>query len=165
MKGIIFILVIAAASLGQLRSQDITEFDADKLEQLLKIRDGKLHVINFWATWCGPCVTELPHFEKLMDEYPEDQVVFHFISLDFASSVKTSLIPFIEDRRMKSNVVLMTDTDYDRWIRMVDSDWKGNIPATLVLDGKSGSKEFHSGTLNYESLKDMINNHLKIQLK
>ncbi len=141
-------------------AQQVEKIDTASLRKLVNIHDNKLHIINFWATWCSPCVSELPHFEKIMGEYPENKVDFLFISLDFPSTVQKSLIPFINGRPMQSRVVLMSLNDADAWINMIDKYWQGDIPATLVYRTSDNTRLFHAGAMDYNELKTIINNHL-----
>lgn len=97
-----------------------------------------IYVVNFWATWCAPCVKELPHFEQLNAEKNNIKVVL--ISLDFKNTLESKLKPFIEKKSIKSEVVLLTDKDYNTWLPMVDKDWSGSIPATLIV--KNGKRFF-----------------------
>lgn len=160
MKNILIIILCIFPAIPALYSQEIREIGSEELEIMLNQNDDKLHIINFWATWCSPCVTELPYFEKALSEFPADKVNFHFISLDFKSSVETTLIPFLKDRKMTPYVVLMTDTNYDKWIRKVDESWKGNIPASLFYKKSEDFRLFHPGVIEYEELVEIINKYI-----
>ena len=137
-------------------NQEIGKIDADGLQTVLSIDDNRLHIVNFWATWCGPCVTEIPYFEKALSEADSTKIAFHFISLDFPSSFKETLIPYLKDRKISPYVLLMTDMRYNKWIPDIDENWKGNIPATLFYKRSDDTRHFHSGALNYEQLNELI---------
>lgn len=120
----------------------------DSIAPLLEINDDKTYVINFWATWCQPCVEELPYFERLAAE-TDARVIM--VSLDFKRDVRTKLKTFIEDRGLKLPVVALTDAKYDRWIDRVDPNWGGAIPVTVIRRGER--REFHDGKFaSYEEL-------------
>ncbi len=157
---ILTVLMIAYIGGFSVGAQEIRKIDAAGLKDLITRDDDKVHVVNFWATWCSPCVKEIPQFEKAMGEYSNGKVDFLFISLDFPSSVQKSLIPFLEDRKIRPDVVLMTDQDADQWIRMVDKNWQGDLPATLIYRTSDKTRVFHPGPLDYTQLKTMINNLL-----
>ncbi|MEO8253985.1 MAG: TlpA disulfide reductase family protein [Flavobacterium sp.] len=108
------------------------------LEKEILSDKNTIYVVNFWATWCAPCVKELPHFEQLNSENKKVKVVL--VSLDFKNQYETKLLPFIQKKNIKSQVVLLTDKDYNTWLPSVDKEWSGSIPATLIIN--KGKKVF-----------------------
>jgi len=83
-------------------------FKYDELEAYLKNKDdSKTYVINFWATWCAPCVKELPYFESLNANYTNKNVEVILVSLDFPKQIETKLIPFLKKKALKSEVVVL----------------------------------------------------------
>lgn len=131
----------------------------DDLQPLLERTNDTLYVINFWATWCVPCVKELPYFEKVTAEYGSQKVKVLLVSLDFIEDIETALIPFIKKHQLLSDVVLLDDPDANRWIPMVDKEWDGAIPVTLFKKGDQSSFIEHAVT--YEELVNEINNYIK----
>ncbi|MEE4256990.1 MAG: TlpA disulfide reductase family protein [Bacteroidales bacterium] len=134
-------------------------YDFDGLKPMLDISDDTLRIFNFWATWCVPCVKELPYFEKVNTEYASQNVKVILISLDFIEDLETALIPFMKKHGLGSEVVLLDDPDANRWIPMVDPDWDGAIPVTLFRQG--GQSSFIAHAVTYEELSNEINNYLK----
>jgi len=115
------------------------------------------YVVNFWATWCAPCVKELPYFEKLNSENKNIKVVL--ISLDFKNQFESRLLPFLKTRKINSEVVLLTDKDYNTWLPIVDKDWSGSIPATLIIKKEKRvfvEKSFSS----YDELNKHVNTNI-----
>jgi thiol-disulfide isomerase/thioredoxin len=109
-------------------------------------------VINFWATWCQPCVEELPYFERLARE-TDARVVM--ISLDFKKDVATRLKKFVEERDLKLPVIALADGDYNSWIDRVDPSWGGAIPVTLICRGKE--RRFHDTKFDdYDELRTAV---------
>ena len=118
-------------------------------------RDGDTtFVVNFWATWCAPCVKELPHFERLGSEFQKDNVKVLLVSLDFRKHIKSKLIPFILDRKLESEVVVLDDPDANEWIDRVSTSWSGAIPATLIYRGNRRS--FFEQSFTYEELETAV---------
>jgi thiol-disulfide isomerase/thioredoxin len=134
MKQLLIILFSVLASIS-LNAQNYTSINVPELDSLLNQDDGRIHVINFWATWCGPCVTELPHFEEAARELNDENINFLLVSMDFPSQADR-LDDFITRYKLSLPVAHMTNVDYDLWLRMVDVDWQGNIPATLIYTGE-----------------------------
>ena len=97
---------------------------------LAPVMDDQIYVINFWATWCAPCVKELPHFFEFQEKYPEIKMTY--VSLDFNHQIESKLNPFIEDRNMKEQTILFTNPDEKGWISKVNPKWSGAIPITII---------------------------------
>jgi len=128
----------------------------DKLEKIIQARSDSTVVINFWATWCAPCVKELPLFEQLHAENPEIKMVL--VNLDFADKVD-KVKQFLSRKKITTPVILLDEIDYNSWIDRVDKDWGGAIPATVVINQKTGQRKFvdhelHSGEL--QTLIEMV---------
>ncbi len=100
------------------------------------------YVINFWATWCKPCVKELPYFEALHEAYEGQAVKVVLISLDFPRQLRSALLPFLEKRQLKPEVLVLLDGKYNDWIDRVDPQWSGAIPATLMYNSATGQRRF-----------------------
>ena len=125
---------------------------------MLERADGKTYVINFWATWCAPCVKELPAFEKIKEEYKEKNVEVILVSLDFPKHVDKRLIPFINKKKLQSKVVLLDDVNEDFWIKAIDSTWSGALPATLIYNSKK--RAFFEKNFVYETLEKEVQSFL-----
>ncbi|HQU60293.1 MAG: TlpA family protein disulfide reductase [Phaeodactylibacter sp.] len=107
----------------------------DRIEPLFHIDNDTTYIINFWATWCAPCVAELPYFDQLVDAYQGQKVKVILVSLDFPRQFETKLAPFVRERQLKPTVVALADGHYNDWIDKVSTEWSGAIPATLVYKG------------------------------
>ena len=114
--------------------QDIAEIDGDGIAVLSRNSNDTTYVINFWATWCSPCVKEIDFFEEVHTSFEDSKVKVILVSLDFPNQVEQRLIPFLEAREITAQVMLMTDLNYNSWIERVDKSWSGAIPATLIFN-------------------------------
>ena len=72
-------------------SQNIPALNFEALEPFLKKENDTLYVVNFWATWCKPCIKELPAFEKINSEYKSQKVKVLMVSLDFPEHMEKQL--------------------------------------------------------------------------
>ena len=133
------------------RGVEIPVYDFENFEYLLNINDGKTRIINFWATWCKPCVAELPYFELINSRYPNKEVEVILVSLDLPNQVESKLIPFVRKQRIQSKIVLLDDPDANSWIPKVNENWSGSIPATIIYKGNSS--KFYERSFTYDELE------------
>ena len=132
----------------------------DELELYLKSKDdNKTYVVNFWATWCAPCVKELPYFEQLNANYSTKNVEVILVSLDFPKQIEKKLIPFLEKKGLKSEVIVLNDVDSNRWIPKVNEDWSGAIPATVIYNKDRSA--FYERSFNYIELETELKQFIK----
>lgn len=125
---------------------DFEEFDSKYLQQ----KNDTTYVINFWATWCKPCVKELPAFEKINEQYAGQKVKVVLASLDFPDRIEKQVIPFLKKHDLQSEVVLLDDPDANSWIPRVSQEWSGAIPATIIYNQQE--RKFYEGSFTYEEL-------------
>jgi thiol-disulfide isomerase/thioredoxin len=134
-----------------------------EIEILLADKTDTLSVINFWATWCKPCVAELPHFKAAEAQFAGRPVRFIYVSLDFAEDQKGRLDPFVNKRMTGSKVWLLDETDYNAWINKVDPAWSGAIPATVFVNNAKKIRKFVDGSLEQGKLFEIIEPLLQSQ--
>lgn len=135
-------------------AQNVGSLSYAQLENRIAKEKGTL-VVNFWATWCKPCVAELPVFERIESEFKDKNVSVLLVNLDFNSKVESLVIPFLKKKNLKSEVIHITDTDPNSWINKVDESWSGAIPATVMF--RNGKKYFFKeGEITYEELREVV---------
>ncbi len=149
------------SSLYTVKAQSIPSYKVDELMKRINNEDT-LYIVNFWATWCVPCVKELPEFAKLEEKYKELPVKILLVSLDFKEELHK--IPlFIQRRKLKSEVVWLNETDANRFIPIIDNRWQGSIPATLLVASRHSYKNFFEGTITASQLGLLIDKQLMMQ--
>ena len=130
-----------------------------KYPQLLQMIDGDrdedIIIYNFWATWCAPCVKEMPYFEKIDKE---EGVQVRFISLDDVEKLESRVIPFLNKKNIQAKVFLLDETDYNAFIDKVDKRWSGAIPATVIVNNKLNTKEFYEKEFHEGELEKVVYN-------
>jgi len=136
----------------------VNSYTFSALEHFLKKDNDTTYVVNFWATWCVPCVEELPNFEKLNATYQDKKVKVLLVSIDFPKMAESKLLPFIKEKNLKSDVVLLNDPDANSWINKVDSTWSGAIPATVIY--KKDKRQFYEKSFTYEELETEVKKFL-----
>lgn len=149
--------------LGHIHAQksDFALFNKyDELEKSLNFHPDTTYIINFWATWCLPCVKELPYFEAFHKKFQKAPFKVILLSLDFSKQIHTHLLPFLEKNDITSKVWALTDTKYNDWMHKINDEWSGSIPATWIIYGKNHhfiEKDFKSK----EDLESYILNTIK----
>jgi len=126
------------------------------LSHYLNQKNDTTYVVNFWATWCEPCVAELPHFEEINENYKKNKVKVILVSMDFGKDIKTKLLPFINRKQIKSDVIVMREVDGDSWIPKVDSTWTGALPATVIYN--KDMRKFYEKSFTYAELEKEVSN-------
>lgn len=132
--------------------------DYDGLESYLKKSEAEITIVNFWATWCAPCIKELPYFEQIKEKYKEEDVRMILVSLDF-SDQKDRLENFIERQDITSEVILLDDPDANSWIDRVDKTWSGAIPATIIFSDRS--RNFYERSFTFRELEKEVLKFIK----
>jgi thiol-disulfide isomerase/thioredoxin len=128
--------------------------DFEGVKPLLHKETDTLYVVNFWATWCAPCVKEIPYFEQIAAEFADSKLKVILINLDFPNHYENRLLPFVEKNKIQSKIVMLDDPDANRWINQVDPSWSGSIPATLIYNRHQ--RKFFEQEFTYQELKDAV---------
>ena len=104
----------------------------EEIEPLFRQQNDTTYIVNFWATWCKPCIEELPYLEQLNEAETEQPLKVVLVSLDFPKHLESKLLPFVEKQQLRSQVEVLLDGDYNSWIDKVSTEWSGAIPATYI---------------------------------
>ena len=155
-KNISFLFLFLIPFLGFNQTIDIIKFD--ELESKYTNNSDTVYLVNYWATWCKPCVEELPDFIKLNTLLKDQKFKMILVSLDFPSQIDSRVIPFIKEKGIQAEVVVLDD-DANVWINKVNKDWDGDIPVTQIIQKRN--KEFYNSTLTYSELIDITELKLK----
>lgn len=158
MKKLYLLFLMVFACYG-LQAQQIVESFDDFAPLLKQTQTDTTYVINFWATWCPPCVKELPYFEQLQKSTAQQKIKTILVSLDFRKDLEIKLKPFLKQRQFSALVVALLDSKQQQWIEKVDSTWSGALPATLVYRG--ALRKFKEGEFeNFDELSDFVQEFL-----
>lgn len=140
-------------------NEDLIIVDFEGLKPYLNKEDDKTYIVNFWATWCAPCIKELPYFEEINAKYKNDNVEVILVSLDFPHQYDSKLKPFIKENNLQSKIVVLDDVDMNTWIPKVDENWDGAIPVTIIYN--KDKREFYDQTFTYDILENELKQFLK----
>ncbi|MTH14716.1 TlpA family protein disulfide reductase [Flavobacterium sp. LC2016-01] len=140
------LVVLSTVSYGQ----NVKLITVDQLHERIKNGKDSTYVVNFWATWCAPCVKELPNFEKLQTEFKSEKLAVLLVSVDFKSKLNSAVIPFVKRKNLQNQVFLLNESSPQEYIDRIDPSWSGSIPATIFI--KDDKRKFVETELTYEQL-------------
>lgn len=141
---------------GKADAQKAEVVKLQKIMDILETKGDNIHIINFWATWCGPCIAEMPLFEKLNAEARPD-VRISLISLDLDLDPDPEKVyKFVSRKKLTSEVLILDEKDPGAWIDKVDKEWSGALPATIVINRRTGKRVFTGRELKAGDLERLI---------
>lgn len=153
--GLLLFLFLGNIVIGQ----EIKKWKVTELQRYLKSSEAPV-VVNFWATFCKPCMEEIPYFQRIAAKYEKQKVKLLFVSLDIRSFYPEQLQSFIKKNNISAEVIWLDETDADYFCPVIDPDWSGVIPATLFLNNSKGHRRFYQQQLKPEffeaRLKDAV---------
>ena len=154
MRILLFVLLLTSPSLMHAQSKaEIVKLP--KLQEILNSKSDKIKVINFWATWCAPCVKEMPFFEELHKSREDVEVILVSMDLDLDPD-PTKVYRFIERKKLQSRVLILDEKDPNSFINKIDKHWSGALPVTIIVNGKTGQRKFVEKALHEGDLEKLI---------
>jgi len=150
-KLVLVIFLLSAALLPEkpVRVVNLKEYQSAAIKP-----NDTLYVVNFWATWCKPCVHEMPYFETSSQKFKNQKVKFIFVSTNYAREAE-QVKSFINEKGVQSDVLLLNAGTPNSWIDAIDSSWSGAIPATIMYR-KGKTALFHEGEFTQAQLDSVI---------
>lgn len=137
-------------------AQNIATYKIDNLTQRIFNNSDTTYVVNFWATWCKPCVAELPEFEKLHLNYSSKKVKVLLVCIDFKDELEKRVKPFIEKAKYTCEVLLLDEVNGNDFINKIETSWSGAIPATLITKKSKSINYFIEKKVTYDFLVDHL---------
>jgi len=146
---ILVLLVLLIAIEGKAQQAELIKLS--QLQTLIEEKSDHIKVINFWATWCAPCVKELPLFESLNQNRKDAKVILVSMDIDLDPNPE-KVYKFVARKKVQSQVVILDERDPNSWINKIDKNWSGALPSTLFVNTANGKrkfveKEMHAGDL------------------
>ena len=154
MKRFFFTSCIFLIAISRLEAQPVQAIKITQLQQVIADTKQPL-IVNFWATWCLPCIEEIPYFEKITARYAADSVRLLLVSLDLDDDT-ARVLPFAKGRGFQSSIIWLNETDADYFCPKVDEKWFGSIPATLFIYPKRNYRRFFEKQLKEEAFEQEV---------
>ncbi|HTF81051.1 MAG TPA: TlpA disulfide reductase family protein [Cytophagales bacterium] len=156
-----FLFALLACTAALCQAQNIEIVTLSQLQKRVLKKNDTLYVVNFWATWCKPCIQELPYFEQSRVQFKSHKLKILLVSLDFKSDIAQAN-KLKEKKDLKNQVLLLDESNPNVWINKVDKAWSGAIPATVLYKG--GKKIFFKeGEFKQTELESLIKSKLNIK--
>jgi thiol-disulfide isomerase/thioredoxin len=139
-------------------AQKPTVYKINDLLNRINNTSDTTYVVNFWATWCKPCVAELPEFEKLHIDSKEKnrKVKVLLVSMDFVEELNKKLKDFLAKNKYTCEIVLLDEINGNDFINKISEKWSGAIPATLITKKDKTQNYFHEGKMTFDGLQAAI---------
>ncbi|MEI9909398.1 MAG: TlpA disulfide reductase family protein [Bacteroidota bacterium] len=150
----IFSIVLFFVLTSDLSAQQVKKVKITELEKTIAESKTPL-IVNFWATFCIPCIEEIPYFQKLVKKHEKDSIKLLLVSLDLQEDY-TKVKPFAAKRKFTAPIAWLDETNADYFCPKIDSSWSGAIPATLFINNKKGYRKFYEEQIPEAKLEKEI---------
>lgn len=134
-------------------AQAVGVYKKNELLKRIYNHSDTTYIVNFWATWCKPCVAELPEFERLNQAYGKGPVKVILVSLDFKEDLHKRLIPFLQKNTYSSEVILLDESNGNDFIDQICPQWSGSIPATIITSKNKQKFVFFEKKVTFDLLE------------
>lgn len=150
------IIILTLISFNNVYAQKPSVYKIDDLTKRIFNSNDTTYIVNFWATWCKPCVSELPEFEKLHQGSKGKQIKVLLVSMDFKEELDKKLKNFLEKNKYTCEIVLLDEINGNDFINKISESWSGAIPATLITKNNKSQFDFIEKKVTYDFLIEKI---------
>lgn len=159
MRGIVLILLVLFSYTGSFAQSSIQAVDAAMLNQRVTHPDT-VYIVNYWATWCIPCIKELPYFESIQKKYSNKPVKVLLVSFDFKEQYPEKLEQWVTTKKLQCEVLWFSEPKPNDFIPKLNKNWSGALPATTITYKKKNFYQFTEETVTESTLEGILNNLL-----
>ncbi len=138
----------------------VTPADAPTLKKAIASQKGHVVLVNFWATWCGPCVAEFPAIVQISRQYRREGLSVIAVSADSRKDVAAKVVPFLVKQRVAFPVYLERSADPEDFINALDPSWQGDLPRTFIYDRQGRRVKTLTGEQTAQSLSAALKPYL-----
>ena len=141
-------------------AQDVKAVKVTELARTINESKGPL-IVNFWATFCVPCIQEMPYFQEMARQYKSQNVSLLFVSLDLKEAYPTKVNAMAKKLQLTFPVVWLNETNADYFCPKIDTTWSGSMPSSLFVNNATGYHRFFEDQLSKEKLEGVIKEMVK----
>jgi thiol-disulfide isomerase/thioredoxin len=153
MKTLLIISLIFLAVTSD--AQSIKKIRITDLEKTMRETKGPL-IINFWATYCIPCLEEMPYFHEMAKKYKSKGLSLLLVSLDLQEAYPKQISSLAKKLKFTAPIVWLDETNADYFCPKVDPKWSGGLPSSLFINNATGYRKFYEEELSKQKLEDEI---------
>ncbi len=146
------LVIFSAAAHGQ----KIQKWKMDAVVKSFSKNNDTVYVVNFWATFCKPCIAEIPDFIRIVKKYEKQKVKLLLVSLDLPTFYPAKIAAFAKKNNYTVPLAWLNETNADHFCPMIDKTWSGSIPSTIVVNNKTGYRKFTEGEMGAAEFEAMI---------
>ena len=138
----LFFLIMFIGFVSFCNSQSIPKWKMNQVVKAFSKNNDTVYVVNFWATFCKPCIEEIPDFIRIVKKYEKQKVKLMLVSLDLPSFYPARIAAFAKKNNYTADIIWLNETNADIFCPMIDKKWSGAIPSTIIVNNKKGYRKF-----------------------
>ena len=150
----IFIVAFLFLAAG-IKAQQVKSIKITDLQKTIKESKSPL-IVNFWATFCVPCIQEIPYFQEMTEKYKAQGVSLLLVSLDLKEAYPSKIISTAGKLKFTAPIVWLNETNADYFCPKIDTSWTGGMPSSLFVNNATGYHKFFEDQLSKEKLDKEI---------
>ncbi len=137
----------------------IKNIKLDEIESLFLSHKQGLTIINLWATWCSPCVAELPYFGNIYKRYPKEQVHLYLLNIEGKEAEEKKLKPFLKKNPLPCPVYLLEDGTPTDLEKVLKTEISGALPTTLIYNSNGKLIKKIENPITEEEIEKILNKY------
>lgn len=159
LTALVFVLLVHSG-----RAQELPKWKVEDLKAAIQKAEGPT-IFNFWATFCKPCIEEIPYFQELVKKYEAAGVRLVLVNLDAPEEYPARIQTFARRFKMTAPIAYLNESNADLFCPAVDEQWSGAIPASLFVNNRTGYRKFYEDQLSREELEEEIGRMIAAEKK
>lgn len=134
-------------------AQTIPSWKIEEVVNAYSKKTDSVYIINFWATFCKPCVAEIPYLQSISKKYAGHKIKLLLVSLDLPAFYPGNIERFAKKNNFTADIVWLNESDADHFCPVIDKKWSGAIPATIFVNAATGYKKFIESSMSEEQFE------------
>lgn len=135
---------------------EVRAVNTAELDQIMEKTRGKVTVLNFWATWCLPCVQEMPDFVTLYNESDLESFALVSLSIDDVAEVSGAIPEFQRTHKMPFPIYVLNERNDEALLKAVRGKFNGMIPTTFIYDKSGALVKMVEGSVTLAELRELL---------